>query len=70
VSAPAEPLAYSVAGAARATGVGVTLLRAELKAGRLRKRYLNSKVVILREDLIAFLESLPKAVVDDVPRGG
>jgi hypothetical protein len=63
------PLAYSVAGASRATGIGITLLRAELKAGRLAKRYLNSKVVILRDDLASFLEALPRSVADAASDG-
>lgn len=56
-----NPLAYSVAGAAAAVGVGVTVIRAELRAGRLAKRYIGSKPLILAGDLQAWLEALPAA---------
>lgn len=53
------PLAYSVAGAAEATGISETLVRAALKSGLLKKHYLNTKVVILATDLIEWIGRLP-----------
>ncbi len=53
------PLAYSVAGASAATGIGRTLITEALRTGRLSRHYLNTKVVILASDLLAWLEGLP-----------
>jgi hypothetical protein len=52
-------MAYSASGAAAASGLGLTVIRAALKDGSLPKHYLNTKVVILGGDLLAWLTALP-----------
>lgn len=59
----AAPIAYSAAGAAAAVGLGLTSIRAALRLspedGGLPRHYLNSKPIILAEDLIAWVRGLP-----------
>jgi hypothetical protein len=52
-------LAYSVAGAATAVGVGITVIRQALRDGSLKKRYLGTKPIVLTEDLNEWLHGLP-----------
>jgi excisionase family DNA binding protein len=55
-----EKIAYSVEQAARAAGVGRTLMFEEIRNKRLIARKIGRRTVITAEDLIAWLESLPK----------
>jgi hypothetical protein len=55
----AAPLAYSAKGAADASGLGLTAIRGALNDGSLPKHYLNTKIVILASDLLAWLTNLP-----------
>jgi hypothetical protein len=55
-----EPLAYSPKDAAAATGVAYTRLRMAIDSGELAVTYPSPKrMVIRREALIAWLDSLP-----------
>lgn len=54
-----QPLAISIAEAAKASGIGRTRLYAFIKEGRLRARKNGEHTIILVADLQAFLESLP-----------
>ena len=53
----AAPEAYTVAAALAATGIGRTKLYEEFKAGRLRSFVLCGRRLILREDLLAWLQT-------------
>lgn len=55
----APPLAYTVAGAAAAVGIGQTLLREQIRLGLLEARYVNTKPIVMAEALVAWLTSLP-----------
>jgi len=55
----AQPLAYSMKGAAEATGVSVTTLEREIEAGNLNVRYVRSKRVIDADELKAWILSRP-----------
>jgi hypothetical protein len=57
----AGKLAYTIAEAIKATGIGKTSLFAEMKAGRLVARKRGSQTLILAEDLRAYLAALPIA---------
>jgi excisionase family DNA binding protein len=52
-------LTYSVADAAKASGIGRTVLYEEIKAGRLQARKLGRRTLILAEDLQRWLAALP-----------
>lgn len=54
-----RPLAYGVRSTARAASVSDRTLRNATTRGSLKARKLGRKVVLLREDLVAGLESLP-----------
>jgi len=54
-----QPLSYSLAGAALATGMSESSLGRIIKAGDLTVRYPNTSPVILAAELQAYLESLP-----------
>lgn len=54
-----QPLAYSMKGAAEATGVSVTTLEREIEAGNLNVRYVRSKRVIDADELKAWVHSRP-----------
>ena len=56
-----SPLAYSVAGAATATGLGPTTIRGLLTSGSLPRHCCGTKPVILAEDLLGWLRNLPDA---------
>lgn len=56
---PPQPLAYSMKGAAEATGVSVTLLEQFIARGDLIPRYANSKRIIPAAELQAWIDSLP-----------
>ena len=63
----AQPLAYSAAGAASACGVGVTLIREQLRLGVIPRHYAGRKPLILASDLLDWLASLP--VTAPAPEG-
>jgi excisionase family DNA binding protein len=50
----------SVVEAAEAAGVGTTMVRAEIAAGRLIARRMGKRVLIAVEDLRAYIDSLPR----------
>ena len=50
---------YSVHEAAKAAGIGLTKLREEIAAKRLRARKLGSRTIITREDLVEWAARLP-----------
>jgi excisionase family DNA binding protein len=56
--APAA-LALSPRDAATAANIGPTKLYAEIKSGRLKARKIGRRTIILRDDLLAYLHSLP-----------
>ncbi|HLY78630.1 MAG TPA: helix-turn-helix domain-containing protein [Caulobacteraceae bacterium] len=61
VEAESRPLAYSFQGAAQATGVGVSTLRREVRAGRLHAVRLRGRVVIPAEELQRYLSGAERA---------
>lgn len=54
-----QPLAYTLAGAAEATGYSLSIIKQAVEKGNLTRRYANRKPVILATELQAWLESLP-----------
>lgn len=58
-SAPGEKFVFRTREAAAAAGVSLSKLYLELRAGRLRARKMGGCTVVLREDLMAWLQSLP-----------
>lgn len=54
-----EPLAYDTTRAAKALGIGRSTLFVEIAEGRLTARKAGRRTVILREDCLAWLASLP-----------
>ncbi|NOJ59774.1 helix-turn-helix domain-containing protein [Arthrobacter sp. 260] len=60
-----DKIAYNIQEAAAAVGCSADTLRAHIKAGYLIARYPTSRPVIVREELIAWLSSLPSE-----PKGG
>ena len=54
-----QRICYSMADAAETTGVGLTKLREEIAAKRLRARKIGSRTVITRDDLEAWAAALP-----------
>jgi excisionase family DNA binding protein len=57
----AQPLAYTIEAAVEATGIGDSKLRRYIQSGELVARRNGRSLIIRREDLIAFLQSLPVA---------
>jgi len=53
--------AYSIAELSKLTGLGRTLVFAEIKSGRLIARKAGRRTIILRSDLESWLASLPAA---------
>lgn len=53
------PLAYTIEDAATASGYSRETIRLAINAGDLTRRYANSKPVILAEDLLGWLRTLP-----------
>ena len=53
------PIAYDAEGAAAAVGYSSSTIRKAINRGDLTPHYANSKAVILREDLEAWVRSLP-----------
>lgn len=51
----ARPLAYTYPGAAKATGLGVSTLRREVRAGRLKSTRVRGRVLITDEELRRYL---------------
>jgi excisionase family DNA binding protein len=60
-----QRIAYCMAEAAEMAGIGLTKLREEIAAKRLRARKLGSRTVITRNDLVAWAARLPD--VHDAP---
>lgn len=54
-----EPLALGIIDAARTAGVGRSTIFEEINAGRLKARKAGRRTLILRDDLAAWLASLP-----------
>jgi excisionase family DNA binding protein len=54
-----DPLAFTIPQAITTAGVRKTTLYAAIKEGRLRARKSGRRTLILRDDLRAWLESLP-----------
>lgn len=52
-------IAFSIKGAAGATGVSEALVRQAIKDGDIEPRYWNSKQIITRAELERFVQSLP-----------
>lgn len=61
----AAPLAYSPASAERATDFGHNVIVDAMNAGELVARKYGRRTVILREDLLAWLRSLPRRTAED-----
>jgi excisionase family DNA binding protein len=66
---PIEPLAFSIEQACAAAGVGRSKLYLAVQSGDLRARKLGKKTLILRDDLRAWLESLPSFTPWSSPSG-
>jgi|HubBroStandDraft_3_1064219.scaffolds.fasta_scaffold154210_1 hypothetical protein len=58
---PKEKLGLSIRDAVQLSSLGETSISEALKDKRLRSRKFGTRVVILRTDLVSFLESLPEA---------
>lgn len=56
---PRQPLAYSVQGAAEATGLSTRTIQNLIKDDALIARYSGAKRLILATELLAWHESLP-----------
>ena len=54
-----QRVSYSLDEAAKAAGIGLTKLREEIAAKRLRARKLGSRTIITREDLVEWAARLP-----------
>ena len=54
-----QRIAYGMDEAAETTGVGLTKLREEIAAKRLRARKLGSRTIITRDDLVDWAARLP-----------
>ena len=61
VTLPAEPLAVGIIDATRLLGVGRSTLFEEIRAGRLQARKAGRRTLILRDDLRAWLNTLPSS---------
>lgn len=51
-----EPISYTVKEACRVSGLGKSLLYEAMKDGRLAKRKVGSRTLIMREDLLKLIE--------------
>ena len=54
------PLAYDILSASKKAGLGRSKLFEEINAGRLKARKAGRRTLILRDDLAAWLASLPQ----------
>ena len=54
-----QRIAYGMDEAAETAGIGLTKLREEIAAKRLRARKLGSRTIITREDLVEWAARLP-----------
>lgn len=52
-------LSYTLAEVSEVTGIGLTTVKAAVKNGDLEAHYPTSKAVIMRDELEAWLKSLP-----------
>lgn len=59
MSSPSPTLAYDIQSAVLASGIGRTKLYEAMKTGRLKARKFGRKIIILHEDLKAFIDNLP-----------
>jgi hypothetical protein len=59
-ASPTRQLAYTIAEAVQASGLGRTSLFEAMNSGRLRARKVGSRTIILDPDLRAFLAALPE----------
>jgi excisionase family DNA binding protein len=59
IEAQANPLAFSLADAASAIGVGKSTLHELIATGKLPVRKLGRRSLVLREDLEEYLQGLP-----------
>ncbi|GLI94297.1 helix-turn-helix domain-containing protein [Methylocystis echinoides] len=55
------PICFSPRTAAKALGIGVTTLYAEMKAGRIAARKIGRRTIIMRTEIERYLASLPSA---------
>lgn len=66
---PGTKLAYRIEEVCKATGLGRTSIYAAIKAGSLVARKYGRATIILRDDLVKFMQQLPTAcnfeVVDE-----
>lgn len=53
------PVSYDIPGAAAAAGSSESVIRRAIARGDLTPRYLGRKPLILRSDLVEWVESLP-----------
>lgn len=65
-----EQLAYDINGAADTSQTGRTTVSKEIKEGRLKARKVGRKTIITREDLKAWLDTLPVRQPGKVGRRG
>jgi excisionase family DNA binding protein len=63
-----QVLTYSVSEAAETIGCGATSVYDLIKTGRLKARKLGQRTLILRDDLQAFLNTLPVMGEGDLPK--
>lgn len=54
-----QPVSYDIPGAAIATGLSESALRRHINAGALAVRYSGTKPLIERDELAAFVATLP-----------
>ncbi|WP_264050423.1 helix-turn-helix domain-containing protein [Methylobacterium flocculans] len=54
------PLAFGIVQAAQVAGIGRSTVFEEINAGRLKARKAGRRTLILRDDLAAWLASLPQ----------
>lgn len=52
-------LSYTLAEAAEVTGIGLTTIKAAIKAGTLEARYPTTKGIVTHAELRAWLDTLP-----------
>ena len=63
-----RPVAYGMSGASQAVNVGITKLREEINAKRLRARKVGRRSIITANDLEDWAASLPDLAPDTVAK--
>jgi excisionase family DNA binding protein len=58
-----EPIAFSTEDAARSAGLSVQTIRRAITRKELRAKKCGARLLILRADLVAFLERQPDAIL-------